>query len=148
MVRRFTKEFKLEGVCNNIYLKYGTTNKYAPNVIYITGRMWLCPKYDGFYDDIISHIYKQFKKSIRHELDNCELFDDKFILDFDINAKNLVKDKKKFFEIQLFIKQNPYSLVDIKNLMGSITTKFGSIFKKLENNLAANDFVVSKTKTK
>jgi len=142
---RLNKEFKID-LCKNICLKYGSTNKVCPQVIYIFGKMWLCPTYDGDFETPINAIYNNFKKKLSKELSNSIVFDKKHILDFDINPDNLEKNKKKFCSISLFIKQNPEKIIDLKNLKKIIYYDFGHLFNELENNLIENDFEISKRK--
>jgi len=142
---RLNKEIKLNS-CKNINLKYGTVNKDDPNVIYVSGKMWVCPTYDGDFSEPINVAYNNFKKELSNILKDSIVFDKKYILDFDINPVNLVKDKKKFFSISFFVKQSSSKLIKLKNLKNIISSDFGYLFIKLENELEENEFKVSKTK--
>ena len=142
---RLNKEIKLNN-CKNITLKYGSINKNDPQVIYVTGKMWLCPTYDGDYNEEINIIHNNFKKKLNGTLSNSMLFDKKHILDFDINSDNLVKNKKKYFSITFFLKQKNEKLTNLNNMKNIISCNFGYLFKDLENELIENEFEVSKTK--
>ena len=142
---RYVKEYKLNN-CDNIVIKYGSVNKFDPKVIYITGRLWLCPTYTGNYEDIVSSLKKSFKNKLKRELNCSHLFNSNFILDFDINYKNLVCNKKKFFQVQIFVRQNDDAISDLKKIKDIISSKFGYLFKTFEDELFENDFSVSKTK--
>lgn len=142
---RLNKEIKLD-CCDSIILKYGSINRNDPQVIYITGKMWVCPKFEGEYESIVNQLYSNFKKALSVTLKNSPMFENKFILDFDINPNNLVYNKKKFFSISVFIKQNPGNIVNLKAIKGLIMSEFGYLFKELEYDLKENDFEITKGK--
>jgi hypothetical protein len=127
-------------------LKYGSINKNDPQVIYVSGKMWLCPTYDGDYNEQINLMHNNFKKRLNSVLSDSVIFEKKHILDFDLNVENLIKNKKKFFSITFFIKQKREKLVNLNNIKNIISSDFGYLFKELENELIENEFEVSKTK--
>ena len=142
---RLNKEIKID-TCKNINLKYGSVNKNDPQVIYVSGKMWICPTYDGDFNEPINLIYNKFRKELSSILRNSVIFDSKHILDFDINPVNLVRDKKKFFSISFFVRQKSDNLINLKNMKNLISSNFGYLFKNLERDLIENEFEVSKTK--
>lgn len=142
---RLNKEIKID-TCKNINLKYGSVNKNDPQVIYVSGKMWICPTYDGDFNEPINLIYNKFRKELSSILRNSVIFDSKHILDFDINPVNLVRDKKKFFSISFFVRQKSDNLINLKNMKNLISSNFGFLFKNLERDLIENEFEVSKTK--
>lgn len=142
---KLNKEIKLNS-CKNICLKYGSVNKNDPQVIYVSGKMWICPTYDGDFESPISFAYNNFKRKLTKILRDSTIFESKHILDFDINPENLIKDKKKFFSISFFIKQNSEKLINLNNIKNIISAEFVYLFKELENDLIENDFEISKTK--
>ena len=142
---RLNKEIKID-TCKNINLKYGSVNKNDPQVIYVSGKMWICPTYDGDFNEPINLVYNNFRKELNSILRNSVAFDSKHILDFDINPINLVKNKKKFFSISFFVKQKSEKLINLKNMKNLISSNFGYLFKNLERDLIENEFEVSKTK--
>lgn len=83
---KLNKEIKLNS-CENICLKYGSVNKNDPQVIYVSGKMWICPTYDGDFEAPISFAYNNFKRKLTKILRDSTIFDSKHILDFDINPK-------------------------------------------------------------
>lgn len=142
---KLNKEIRLNN-CKNISLKYGSVNKNDPKVIYVTGKMWICPTYDGDFEKMMEYFHLSFKKELSKVLKNSSVFDTKYILDFDINQTNLVKNKKKYFSITFFVRQKSDNLIKLKNIKNIISYDFGYLFNELENNLIENDFEVSKTK--
>jgi hypothetical protein len=142
---RLNKEIKIDA-CKNIDLKYGSVNKNDPQVIYLSGKMWICPTYEGDFETPINLAYTNFKKELTKILRNSKIFDARHILDFDINPENLVCNKKKYFSITFFVKQNSEKLINLKNMKNLIASNFGYLFRDLENELIENEFVISKTK--
>jgi hypothetical protein len=142
---KLNKEIKLNN-CKNISLKYGSINKNDPQVIYVSGKMWICPTYDGDYNEQIELIHNSFKRKLNNVLDNSVVFERKHILDFDLNSEKLIKNKKKFFSITFFIKQKKEKLINLNNIRNIISSDFGYLFKELETDLFENEFEVSKTK--
>lgn len=142
---RLNKEVKLNS-CKNISLKYGSVNKNDPQVIYVSGKMWICPTYDGDFNEPINLVYSKFKKELSRILRNSTVFESRHILDFDLNSENLVRDKKKFFSITFFIKQKSENLINLNNIKNIVSSDFSYLFNELENDLIENEFEVSKTK--
>lgn len=145
MSLRLNKEIKIN-CSDNIILKYGSVNKNDPQIIYVSGKMWISPTYNGDFETPINFIRSNFKKELSKILKNSVLFDNKFILDFDINPLNLICNKKTFFSISFFIKQNGEKIINLKNIKNIIISNFGYLFRDLENELNENDFEISKTK--
>jgi hypothetical protein len=142
---RLNKEIKLNG-CKNISLKYGSVNKNDPKVIYISGKMWICPTFEGNFDEPIDFVYSKFKKELTKILRNSTVFENKHILDFDLNSENLVCNKKKFFSITFFVRQKSEKTINLNNIKNIISSDFSYLFMELENDLIENEFEVSKTK--
>ena len=142
---RLNKEVKLNS-CKNISLKYGSVNKNDPQVIYVSGKMWICPTYDGDFNKPINLVYSKFKKELSRILRNSTVFESRHILDFDLNSENLVRDKKKFFSITFFVKQKSENLINLNNIKNIVSSDFSYLFSELENDLIENEFEVSKTK--
>lgn len=142
---RLNKEIKLN-TCKNIDLKYGSVNKNDPQVIYVSGKMWVCPTYDGDFNEQINFIYSKFKKELTSILRNSKVFDSRHILDFDLNSEKLVQNKKKYFSVTFFIKQKSEKLINLNNIKNIISSDFSYLFNDLESNLIENDFEVSKRK--
>ena len=116
---RLNKEIKLNN-CKNINLKYGSINKNDPQVIYVSGKMWLCPTYDGNYSEQVNLVYNSFKRKLNSALSNSKNSND-FIIE---NGRYKIKP----------------------NRLSIISTNFGYLFKELEDELIENEFEVSKTK--
>ena len=142
---RLNKEIKLNG-CQNINLKFGTINKNNPQVIYVSGKMWIQPTYEGDFGKVINYTRSNFKKRLSKILKNNINFDNKHILDFDISFENMTPNKKKFCSIMVFIRQKSENILDLKAIKGIVSSDFNYLFNELENDLIENEFIVTKTK--
>lgn len=138
------KEIKLD-LNVNARVKYGTTNSFNPQVIYINAKSWLHKDVDKDKTDIIP-IEKKFKYKIRTILSQWDKFDRDFILDFDFSKSNKMKKSNKLFlEINLFIRQR--ELYDLCFLKDDIKDKVESMIKYLEKELNDIDIEMVKSKT-
>lgn len=142
---RLNKEIRLNG-CQNINLKFGTVNKNNPQVIYVSGKMWIQPTYEGNFGEAINYTRSNFKKRLSKILKNNINFDNKHILDFDISIENMTPNKKKFCSIMVFIRQKSENILDLKAIKGIVSSDFNYLFNELENDLIENEFIVTKTK--
>lgn len=142
-MKRLNKEYK---ICSNktIELIYGSTNKNNPQVIYISGKCWISPSFCDDYETILKNIKKEFIRYINKFIKFDNIFDNKFILDFDINIDSLNLNTKKYLSFNIFLKQKDeviYSLKDEK-----LFSNFYQLSDKLEELLKSNDFEIYKRK--
>lgn len=144
-MKRLNKEYKLD-VCNHIQLKYGSVNRDNPQVIYISGKCWVSPSMKCKYDEVISDIEDKMRKNIKRIIIDGINFDNKLILDFDINTDGLYPNKKKFLSFDFYLKQvekNKKTLTDLKNLLDR---KISTISNNLVYMFNENGFSVEKHK--
>lgn len=144
--KRLNSEKKIEA--KNVRLKIGTTNKNEPKVIYIEGRAFICPldnKED--YSDDISSIKYDFKHAISNNLINNYIFENKFIVDFQVASKGISYNKKSFLSFQFLLKQKsdkPQKLKEIKtNALPLIT----NIVNDLTDSIEEHNFAITKSKS-
>ena len=104
-MKRLNKEYKLD-VCKHISLKYGTVNRNNPQVVYVSGKCWVSPLRVMNYGDIISNIEKEMRRNIKTFFIDEINFDNKYILDFDINVDNINPNEKKFLSFDFYLRQN------------------------------------------
>lgn len=144
-MKRLNKEIKLN-VSNHINLKYGSTNKDNPQIVYILGKAWISPNFNGEYESILNGIQSNFRKKIKKDVMESNIFENKFVLDFDLNSTNMKKGKKKFLSFDLFLKQNANNVMALKELNPIISNNIKSIANDLVYNFHTNDFDVTKKK--
>ena len=143
LMKKLQKEYKLN-VSINLELKYGSINREDPKIIYINGRAWIEPLYDGDYESVFKLLISQYKKDLNSKLHSTGKFERNMVYDFDINPEALQKNKKKFLSFDVFMKQTGnYSL---KELSDDITECVGHASDVFVDKLLENEFSVTKTK--
>lgn len=142
-MKRLNKEYK---ICSDktIELIYGSTNKNNPQVIYISGKCWISPSFCGDYETILNNIKKEFIRYINKFIKFDKIFDNKFILDFDINIDSLNLNTKKYLSFNIFFKQKDEVIYSLKN--EKLFSNFYQLSDKLEELLKSNDFEIYKRK--
>lgn len=146
-MKRLNKEYKLD-VCKHISLKYGTVNKNNPQVVYVSGKCWVSPLKKMDYDNVISNIEKDMRKNIKNFLIDGVNFDNKYILDFDVNIDKLSPNEKKFLSFDFYLRQNEKNKKELGELKEFFNRKISTIANNLVYMFKENDFTIQKTKNK
>ena len=114
-IERNVKEFKLLSV-DNIRLKCGTNNRKEPKVIYLSGKMWVKPLGEFDYSGAISNIRHKVNKRLKSMLYKTPCFDNRYILDFELNTGTMKKNTGKFMQFQMFVRQNDNNVVGVNSI--------------------------------
>lgn len=142
---RLNNEKRIEN--QNFRLKIGTTNKLQPIVVYVEGKAFISPKEEKFdYTKDVSEIRHSFKQSITEGLYKTTLFDNKYILDFQVATSGIKPEKKSFLSFQFYLRQNKddiKKLPDLKNLAGEFITE---VVDSLSDSIYEHGFEITKTK--
>jgi len=146
-MKRLNKEYKLN-VCNHISLKYGTVNKNNPQVVYVSGKCWVSPLKNMNYVDVIDSIEKNMRNNIKTFLIDGVNFDNKYILDFEVNIDNLKPKEKKFLSFDFYLRQNEKNKKELIDLKDMFNRKISTIANNLVYMFKENDFTIEKTKNK
>jgi len=146
-MKRLNKEYKLD-VCKHISLKYGTVNKNNPQVVYVSGKCWVSPLKKMDYGNVIDSIEKNMRNNIKTFLIDGVNFDNKFILDFDINIENFSPNSKKFLSFDFYLRQNEKNKKELIDLKDMFNRKVSTIANNLVYMFKENDFTIEKTKNK
>jgi len=144
-MKRLNKEYKLD-VCNHITLKYGTVNRNNPQVVYVSGKCWISPLRKMDYTSVFNDIEKNMRKNIKSFLIDGINFDDKYILDFDVNIDNLIPNEKKFLSFDFYLRQNEKNKKELSQLKDIFNRKISTIANNLVYMFQENDFTINKTK--
>lgn len=142
---RTNSEKKIE---NDVFkLKLGTTNKLDPQVVYVEGRAFISPKYEeDDYSRKISEIKHALKHTISEGLKNNNLFDNKFILDFQVASNGISIDKKSFLSFQFLLRQNKDNVLKLSQLKDSALDFINNVVNSLSKTIVERDFELTKTK--
>ena len=81
---------------------------------------------------------------MKHNLLSSDLFESKFILDYDI-ATNLLVNQQKILTFDIFLKQKTKCKL-LKDIIKDIECNFKPIFNDFTKNFNKNNFSISKTK--
>lgn len=137
-----------KSISNDFFrLKIGTVNKIKPEVIYFEGKTFIMPTEDyGTYTSKISQIKHNFSRNISYELKGNDLFDSKFIIDFQIANSGIKANKKSFLTFQLLLKQNPKNIKNLKEIKDLSLPFINKVLLNLKENIMNNDFALFKTK--
>ena len=131
----------------NFRLKIGTTNKIQPIVVYVEGKAFISPKEEKFdYAKDVSEIRHTFKQSISENLYKTPLFDNKYILDFQVATSGIKPDKKSFLSFQFYLRQNKddvRKLSELKTLADGFITE---VVDALSETIFDHGFEITKTK--
>ncbi len=144
-MKRLNKEYKLD-VCKHISLKYGTVNRNNPQVVYVSGKCWVSPLRVMNYGDIISNIEKEMRRNIKTFFIDEINFDNKYILDFDINVDNINPNEKKFLSFDFYLRQNEKNKKQLGDLKDMLNRKVSTIANNLVYMFKENDFSIEKRK--
>jgi hypothetical protein len=142
-MKRLNKEYGLD-VCSHMLLKYGSVNKDNPQVVYISGRCWVSPTHKMDYEYVIGMIEKEMRKNIKLFLIDGDNFDNRFILDFDINTDKMSPNEKKFLSFDLYIRQNESNKKTLKELKEILNRRISTISNGLVYLFNENNFSVQK----
>lgn len=131
----------------NFNLKIGTTNRSNPYVIYIEGRTFIMPLNDKeSYNKDLFDFKKSLRDSIVKSINNSHLFEDKFILDFQVAESGIMKNKKSFLSFQFLLRQNRNRVLPIKEIKNEASETITYIVNTLEDTINNHNFNLSKTK--
>ena len=144
-MKRLNKEYKLD-VCKHISLKYGTVNKNNPQVIYVSGKCWISPLHKMNYNSVFSSIEDNMRKNIKTFLIDGINFDNKYILDFNINTDNLIPNEKKFLSFDFYLRQNSINKKELSEFKDMFNKKISTIANNLVYMFKENNFSIEKYK--
>ena len=127
--------------------QYGTVDSKNLKSIYIILQTWVEPNENFLnWTSITGNIKRQILHTLLEVIDH-KIFEKKYIVDLDLRASGIQKNKKSFLnlEITLFVHNQS---IDFKSLLlrDKIKRILGSVYKDDLKN--SKYFILSKTKTK
>lgn len=143
-MERLNKEYDIN-INNYVRMKYGSINRLNPIVVYINGKSWISPTFDGDYEELITKIFNSFKKELKSQVNSSPYFDNKIVCDFDLKTSSLKENKKNFLSFEFYIKQKT-NVIQLKDMKLLIKNTFKGAIDKLVDNLINNSFIMTKDK--
>jgi hypothetical protein len=99
MLVKLGKQVKLPAN-NHFTIKYGTINALQPRAIFVSIHSWATPKHNQRFDKKLRKLTLSVKHKIDEEI-NYDVFHRKYIVEFDLRASGLQKNKQSFLAIEL-----------------------------------------------
>ena len=132
---------------NTFNLKFGTTNKNNPLVIYIEGKTFITPNEisDNYSKDISAFKY-ELQRDIRKLLSKSKYFEGDFILDFQLANSGIKVGKKSFLTFEVLLKQPASKILKLNEVKEQTQGEICEIINSLEQNIVEHNFSISKTK--
>ena len=131
----------------NFRLKIGTTNRNNPVVVYINGKAFISPNVEKeTYNRDIYEMKRSLTNSIRDNIKKTNLFDESFILDFQVAQNGVAKNKKSFLSFQFLLSQKKDRVLKMKDIKKEATETINNIVGSLENAIYEHDFSIYKNK--
>lgn len=142
---RLNTEKKIEH--DTFKLKIGTTNKNNPIVVYVEGKAFITPDAENDeYQRDISEIKHSLRRSISDALHGMDIFDHKFILDFQVATNGISVGKKSFMSFQFLFRQANDNVRKLSEVKEDAAPMIVGIADALRDNIASHGFSISKTK--
>ncbi len=142
---RLNSEKKIEN--DSFKLKIGTTNKINPMVIYVEGKAFISPEDDKEdYAKDIAEIKHVFKQSISDGLCTTDVFDNKYIIDFQVASSGIAVNKKSFLSFQFLVRQKRDNIMKLTDVKARTEGMILSIVDSLKNAILEHNFSLTKTK--
>lgn len=142
---RLNSEKKIEN--DSFKLKIGTTNKINPMVIYVEGKAFISPEDDKEdYAKDIAEIKHVFKQSISDGLCTTDVFDNKYIIDFQVASSGIAVNKKSFLSFQFLVRQKRDNIMKLTDVKARTEGMILNIVDSLKNAILEHNFSLTKTK--
>ena len=145
MATRLNSESKIE---NTLFtLKIGTTNKINPQVIYVEGRTFISPKEEmDCYDKQIRELKVYLQRCLSSMLTNNDLFERKYILDFQLANSGVKIGKKSFLSFEFLLKQKSTPLLKFKEIKNNCGKYINEVINPFKEEIERQGFYITKTK--
>lgn len=145
MAVNFKREIKLN-VTDRMRVKFGTVNRFSPNVVYLSYRAWVTPTSESNYGEDFDIIKKNIHRIIRKTLSDNYLFSRKYILDFLMNGDTLNEKSNKCVEFSVYLRQKGEIPLSINDLLDKSYSILHSLTSDIESEFIDNGFDVNSKK--
>jgi len=142
---RLNSEKKIEN--DSFKLKIGTTNKINPMVIYVEGKAFICPTDDkDDYTRDVAEMKHVLKQSISSGLMGSDIFDNKYIVDFQVASNGIAVNKKSFLSFQFLMRQKRDNVMKLTEVKDKSENMINGIVDDLKECISEHNFELYKTK--
>lgn len=128
-------------------IKIGTINKKNPSVIYLDGSTFISPllnKED--YTNDIKEIKCELNNIIKNEIRTSNLFENKFIGNFDVRLSGIKPKKKSYLSFQYHLKQSKNNIMSLNQIKDNTNDIINNIVDNFKSILLTHNFTLSKHK--
>jgi hypothetical protein len=144
-LKRRNKEYQM-GSINGLSVKYGTTNKIDPRVVYITGKAWVKPLRKIDYSDSLDRIRNRMEKRIMNRLKTMVGMDKKYIFDLNLSPMNMKVGKPKFMTFNIFLRQDKLSVKSLESIGSVLDVTMSPLIEEMTNDFNDDYFVIDTNK--
>lgn len=132
---------------NNIKAKIGLTDKKIHTTFYLEGGGFITPTTD--FEDfsvIMDNIQSFCKKSTKNKLNENNLLDNCFLLNFEVCSDRMKKNKKTYLSFQYHFKQKNNANISVLDVKKENENFFISLLNDLEKELNEFEIKISKNR--
>lgn len=128
-------------------LKLGTINKNNPEVVYIEGKTFISPLNDDACNkNRVLSFRKALSLMLSERLGNHKLFENRYILDFQVANSGIQVNKKSFLSFQILLKQRRNNIMPMKKLKNESNDFITTLMYDFKNYLIKSDYAISRNK--
>ena len=102
--RSIGKEVKLD-LNGSLCISCGVTRQDKPNVFYVCAKGWIAPTNEDKESEELKKLMTSIKLQAKRDLLKCGEVLDKCIAEVTYNTDNVLKGKKKFFMVEVYLQQ-------------------------------------------
>ena len=131
----------------NIKARVGITDKKNQKVFFLEGGTFITPFEEcENFTEVMSIIESTCRRSIKNKLLGHSALTTDFLMNFEVCADRMKKDKKTYLSFQYHFKQKNENNISIVTLKESNEKFFVSLLDDIENELSRYNMRVSKTR--
>ena len=132
-----TREYKLENV-GDIKLKFGTTDRLNPEVVYLTGKLWVSHHGDGNCERKMEKVRERLRKRIEAWLPSEPSLKQRFVLGYDIFTANMDTGVRKLLTFDVLLRQR--ELRELTEVRDSVSSALRPMLKDMISDMKSFGF--------
>lgn len=132
---------------NTIKAKLGITNKKDQRVFFLEGGAFIIPNDDiDDFSEVMNNVENVCRRSIKSKLLAHTAITTDFLMNFEVCADRMKKNKRSYLSFQYHFKQKPNLNVSVLTIKESNEDFFISLLNDIEEELTSYNISVSKTR--